>query len=38
MLNDAKAEDIDLFGKMMLTSEMGITEARGWLITAGGDL
>ncbi|KAL2258112.1 hypothetical protein VTK26DRAFT_8702 [Humicola hyalothermophila] len=38
VLSNARADDVDTFGKMMLTSEMGINETRGWLITAGGDL
>ncbi|CAP71601.1 uncharacterized protein PODANS_6_520 [Podospora anserina S mat+] len=37
-VKNAKAEDVDVFSKMVLSSFLGIDEARGWLMSTGGDL
>lgn len=37
-LGKARAEDVDVFSKMVLSSFLGIDEARGWLMSTGGDL
>jgi hypothetical protein len=37
-LRDAKADDVDAFGKMLLTALLGIDEMRGWLLARGGTL
>ncbi|KAK3938236.1 hypothetical protein QBC46DRAFT_318135 [Diplogelasinospora grovesii] len=36
--SEAKADDIGQFGKILITVLIGIDEARGWLLTRGGDL
>ncbi|EWG55442.1 hypothetical protein FVEG_17525 [Fusarium verticillioides 7600] len=35
ILQDAQKDDIDVFGKICLTSLMGLTEAKGWLAMKG---
>lgn len=35
---EARADDVDAFGKMMLTTLMGIDEAEGWFAAKGGSL
>ncbi len=35
VMEDAKSEDIDEFGKMVLPSLMGLDEAKGWLALRG---
>jgi hypothetical protein len=37
-INDAKADDVEVFGKILLTAMMGIDETRGWLLGRGGTL
>jgi hypothetical protein len=34
-MEDAKSDDIDEFGKIFLTTLMGIDEAKGWLALRG---
>lgn len=34
----AQADDLDLFGRMMLTSVIGVDEAEGWFASRGGSL
>ena len=38
MLKEARADDVDAFGRILLTSLMGIDEAKGWFLTKGGSL
>jgi hypothetical protein len=38
LLETARPDDIDVFGKVMLTGIMGIDDVRGWLHTRGGSL
>lgn len=35
---DARPDDIEMFGRMLLTTMMGIDEAKGWLHSRGGSL
>ncbi len=35
ILHDAQKDDVDAFGKICLTSLMGLTEAKGWLAMKG---
>ncbi|KAK0744944.1 hypothetical protein B0T21DRAFT_358710 [Apiosordaria backusii] len=37
-LGKARAEDVDVFSKMVLSSFWGIDETKGWLMSTGGDL
>ena len=37
-IGDARGDDIDLFGKILITAMMGIDEAKGWLLIRGGSL
>lgn len=37
-LRDARADDVDAFGRILLTALMGIDEAKGWFLTRGGSL
>lgn len=36
VLRDAQAEDLELYGKILLSSMMGIEEFEGWMISRGG--
>ena len=38
MFADARPEDLDVFGKILLTSMIGVDEAEGWLVSKGGTL
>ncbi|KAK0672567.1 hypothetical protein QBC41DRAFT_380540 [Cercophora samala] len=38
VLGKARGEEVDVFGKMVLSSFWGIDETRGWLMGVGGDL
>lgn len=38
VLDEAQADDIDWFGKMMISSLLGIDEAEGWFCSRGGSL
>ncbi len=38
VLEEARGDDIETLGKMVMTSVMGIDEAKGWLATRGGTL
>ena len=35
VIDDAKSDDIDDFGKICLTALMGLDEAKGWLAMRG---
>ena len=37
-LRDARADDVDMFGRILITALMGIDEAKGWFLTRGGSL
>jgi hypothetical protein len=37
-LNEARGDDIEDFGKMILTTLMGIDETKGWLHSKGATL
>jgi hypothetical protein len=38
MLRDARADDVDGFGRMMLIGVMGVDDVKAWLHTRGGHL
>lgn len=38
VLRDAAADDIDLFGRMLVVGALGIDEARLWFYNKGGSL
>lgn len=38
MFKDAKASNVDAFGKILITSIMGVDEAEGWFASRGGSL
>lgn len=38
MLSEAKADDVDLFGKMLLSAAVGIPELEAWFASRGGSL
>ncbi|KAF2094196.1 hypothetical protein NA57DRAFT_47048 [Rhizodiscina lignyota] len=38
LIADARADDIDSFGKILLVAFMGIDDGRGWFLTRGGAL
>lgn len=38
VLQDANADDLDVFGRMIMVGSMGIDDVRGWLHTKGGEL
>jgi hypothetical protein len=38
VLDEAKADDIDIFGKIMISSLLGRDEADGWFASKGGKL
>ncbi|KAF2966415.1 hypothetical protein GQX73_g7122 [Xylaria multiplex] len=37
-MDAAQADDIDLLGRVLMTSAMGIEEAKGWFVSRGGSL
>jgi hypothetical protein len=38
LLEDARSDDIDTFGKILLVASIGADDARGWFYTRGGNL
>jgi len=38
IVREAAAEDVDFFGRVILTSVLGVDEAEGWFASKGGDL
>jgi hypothetical protein len=38
IVQDARADDLEAFGKMFMTTYMGVTQARGWFLSRGGVL
>jgi len=38
VVRDGRADDVESFGKMFLTTYMGVTQARGWFLSRGGML
>lgn len=37
-LDEARAEDVDVYSRMILTTIWGIDKVKGWLVLGGGDL
>jgi hypothetical protein len=38
LLQDAKPDDVDLFGRMLLVTKIGIDETKAWFYSRGGSL
>jgi hypothetical protein len=38
VLKEADAQDIDVFGRMMMVGVLGVDDVQGWLHTRGGQL
>jgi hypothetical protein len=38
VLKEADAQDVDVFGRMMMVGVMGVDDVRGWIYTRGGEL